>query len=74
MRALPNDQLWKQIAPFLTQAGLKLPTDLAWQMQSVETFKSYLEILSDVVHFYTPLDDSKYEIFPESEEAKVGSD
>lgn len=69
LRALPNSEIYKQISPFLTAAGLKLPTDLNWQMQSVEIFKPYLEILSDAVALYSPLDDSKYEIFAESDEA-----
>ncbi|MBC7742464.1 MAG: glutamate--tRNA ligase [Bdellovibrionaceae bacterium] len=68
LRALPNAEIWKLIAPFLQEAGLKLPTDSDWQQQSVETFKSYLEILSDAITLYTPLDDSKYEIFAESDE------
>lgn len=69
LRALPNESLWQQIAPYLQEAQLQLPKDSSWQLQSVETFKSYLEILSDAVSFYTPLDDNKYEIFPESAEA-----
>ena len=69
LRALPNNEIWQQISPFLNEAGLKLPTDLDWQNKSVETFKSYMEILSDAVNLYTPLDDSKYEIKAESEEA-----
>ena len=48
---------------------MNLPTAAHWQTQSVETFKSYLETLSDAVSFYTPLDDSKYEIFSDSQEA-----
>lgn len=68
LRALSSEQIWKYISPYLIQAGLNLPKDIKWQTQSVETFKSYLEILSDAVRFYTPLDDHKYEIFPESEE------
>lgn len=69
LRALPNNEIWQQISPFLNEAGLKLPTDSDWQNKSVETFKSYMEILSDAVNLYTPLDDSKYEIKAESEEA-----
>lgn len=69
LRALPNDEIWKLISKFLKDAGLNLPTDLAWQMQSVETFKSKLEVLSDAVALYSPLDDSKFEILPESAEA-----
>ncbi|MFZ3231660.1 MAG: glutamate--tRNA ligase [Pseudobdellovibrio sp.] len=69
LRALPNKEIWKQISGYLKEAGLVLPTDSDWQVRSVETFKAYLEVLKDAVALYTPLDDSKYEIFPESEEA-----
>jgi nondiscriminating glutamyl-tRNA synthetase len=69
LRALPNAEIYKLITPFLQQAGLNLPTDLNWQMQSVEIFKPYMEILSDAVNLYSPLDDSKYEILAESDEA-----
>ncbi len=69
LRALPNADIYKKIEPFLKQAGLNLPTEINWQMQSVETFKPYLEILSDAVALYTPLDDSKYEIHAESDES-----
>jgi nondiscriminating glutamyl-tRNA synthetase len=68
LRSLPNEKIYELIEPFLNQAGLKLPKDLGWKMQSVEIFKPYLELLSDAVVLYTPLDDSKYEIFQESEE------
>ncbi len=69
LRALPNAEIWKLISVYLKEAGLNLPADVAWQLQSVETFKTKLEILTDAITLYTPLDDSKYEIFPESEEA-----
>ena len=69
LRALPAADIWKLISKYLSAAGLQLPTDLAWQMQSVETFKSKLEVLADAVALYSPLDDSKYEISAESDEA-----
>ena len=53
----------------MKEAGLNFPQDSDWQIKSVETFKSYMEILSDAVNLYTPLDDSKYEIKAESDEA-----
>ncbi len=68
LRALSNSEIYKKIEPFLQNAGLKLPADLNWQMQSVELFKPYMEILSDAVALYSPLDDSKYEIAAESDE------
>lgn len=69
LRALPNHEIYRRITPFLTAAGLNLPQDTDWQVRSVETFKPYLEILSDAVNLYTPLDDGKYDIAAESEEA-----
>ncbi len=69
LRALPNSEIYQQIEPFLNSAGLKLPTDINWQMQSVEIFKPYMETLLDAVNLYTPLDDKHYEIHSESEEA-----
>ena len=68
LRALPNDKIYELIEPYLNKAGLNLPKDLGWKMQSVEIFKPYLEVLTDAVALYTPLDDLKYEILPESDE------
>lgn len=69
LRALSNEELWKRIEPFLDQASLSLPSDKSWQMQSIEIFRPNMEILSDAIALYTPLDDSKYEIHSESDEA-----
>ena len=69
LRALPNADIYKLIQPYLQAAGLQLPGDLSWQMQSVEIFKPYMETLVDAVALYTPLDDSKYVIHEESDEA-----
>jgi nondiscriminating glutamyl-tRNA synthetase len=69
LRALSSSEIWNQISPFLKEAGLKLLEDSDWQIKSVETFKTYMEILSDAVNLYTPLDDAKYEIKAESQEA-----
>lgn len=69
LRAQPNEVIWKQIAPFLKEAGLNLPADSDWQVRSVETFKPYMEVLKDAVTLYTPLDDNRYEIFAEADEA-----
>lgn len=68
LRALPNSEIFAKIEPFLQQAGIKLPTDMSWKMQSVELFKPYMEILSDAVALYAPLDDTKYSIVEESSE------
>jgi nondiscriminating glutamyl-tRNA synthetase len=72
LRAQDNQTIWKQILPFLKNAGISLPAEAQspeWQMKSVETFKPKLEILSDAVALYQSLDDSKFEISDESSEA-----
>ncbi len=68
LRAKSNSELWKLTEPFLIKAGFKLPADQAWQEQSIEVFKTSMETLVDAVELYRPLDDSQYEIFPESDE------
>ncbi len=68
LRAKSNSELWKLTEPFLVKAGFTLPTDQAWQEQSIEVFKTSMETLVDAVELYRPLDDSQYEIFPESDE------
>lgn len=68
LRAKSNSELWKLTEPFLIKAGLKLPGDKVWQEQSIEVFKTSMETLVDAVELYRPLDDSQYEIFPESDE------
>lgn len=69
LRALPNAEIYRRIEPYLKQAGLQLPQSAEWQVKSVETFKPYLEILTDAVNLYTPLDDSRFAIKEESHEA-----
>lgn len=68
LRNLPNQEIYKKIEPYLKEANLDLPADKNWQMQSVEIFKPYMEVLTDAVALYSPLDDKKYEISSESDE------
>lgn len=69
LRALDNAKIWALIEPFLVKENLQLPTDPAWQENSVAVFKSYLEVLGDAVELYRPLSDGSYQILPESAEA-----
>lgn len=69
LRALPNAEIYRLVKPFLASAGITLPEDSDWQSRSVETFKPYLETLADAVNLYAPLDDLRYEIKAESQEA-----
>jgi nondiscriminating glutamyl-tRNA synthetase len=68
LRALSNEDLWKFISQFLNDAGLVLPTDSAWQLHSAEVFRSKMEIGSDAVILYTPLDETKFAVSDESAE------
>lgn len=68
LRAKSNKDLWQLTKPFLDRAGLQLPTDSSWQEKSIEVFKTSMEILSDAVELYRPLDDKSFEVLPESEE------
>ena len=68
LRALSKEDLWKFISEFLNHAGLCLPTDREWQLHSVEVFRSKMEIGSDAVNLYTPLDETKFTVADESAE------
>lgn len=68
LRAMSNEDLWKFISGFLNQAGLVLPTDLKWQLHSAEVFRSKMEIGTDAVTLYKPLDETKFEVSDESAE------
>lgn len=69
LRGLPGDQLWSELQPFLTEAGLKLSGDADWKSRALELFKPYMEILSDSVGLFSPLDDSRFAIQEEAADA-----
>ena len=69
LRALDSKTLWTMIEPYLLKAGLQYPTDLNWQMKSVEVFKPKMEILSDAVNLYKPLDEKQFHVGEASHEA-----
>lgn len=60
LRALSNEKLWAVTEPFLQAAGFALPGDHAWQLRSIDVFKTSMETLLDAVELYRPLDDSKF--------------
>lgn len=68
LRALPNAELWRLVEPFLAREKFELPKDSAWQEQSVSVFKTAMEILSDAIELYRPLNDASFVIHAESEE------
>jgi nondiscriminating glutamyl-tRNA synthetase len=71
LRALPHEELWRRVEPFLREAGLNLPLagDSAWRDQALTIFKIKMNTLVDAVALMQPLDDSKFEIKPDAAEA-----
>lgn len=66
LRALPEEDLWKRLEPFLKEAGLAFPMDSDWQTQSLKLLKTSFETLSEAVEAYRPLLD--FSIHPDSAE------
>lgn len=69
LRALPHEELWRRVEPFLMEAGLKLPEDQEWRNRSLEVFKTSMHTLKDAVELYRPLSESQLEITAEGQEA-----
>lgn len=68
LRALPDDELWRGIEPFLVKAGLEMPSDPAWRAKSLAVFRPAMELLADAVELYRPLDDRSFLITGEADE------
>jgi len=69
LRALPHDELWKRVEPFLTAAGLKLPQDPEWQDRALGLLKTSMQTLKDAVELFRPLSQTNLEVADESKEA-----
>lgn len=72
LRALPHDELWARIDPFLKEAGISVPQakDAAWRDQALTAFKTAMQTLADAPKLFEPLDDSKFSLKPEADEVK----
>lgn len=68
LRALPTEELWRRVEPFLTAAGLVLPKDTEWRMKALSVFKTSMNTLKDAVELFRPLSESPIPILPESDE------
>ncbi len=68
LRSTPNKELWQLVEPFLVREKIQLPSDPAWQEQCIATFKHSMEVLTDAVTLFRPLDDASFVILDESEE------
>ncbi len=71
LRALPHDELWTRVEPFLKDAGVDLPlaANPEWREQALSTFKTKMVTLADAVTLMLPLSDAKFELKPDADEA-----
>jgi nondiscriminating glutamyl-tRNA synthetase len=71
LRALPHEELWRRVKPFLDEAGIEIPasSNAEWRDQALSTFKVKMTTLLDAVALFTPLADSKFEMKPDAAEA-----
>lgn len=69
LRALPHNELWNQVNPFLIQNGMDFSAHTQeWKENSVSVFKTSMETLMDAVELFKPLDDKNYSVLPEAAE------
>ena len=68
LRALPNDELWRRVEPFLLEAGLHIIGDDAWKSEALNAFKTSMVTLTDAVTLFRPLDDKKYQLHESAQE------
>lgn len=69
LRALPHEELWRRVEPFLKDAGLKLPQDKDWQDRALGVFKTSMNNLKDAVELFRPLSESPLEVASDAQEA-----
>ena len=70
LRALPHEELWARIQPFLKEAGITLPQggDAAWRDHALTAFKTSMQTLADAPKLFEAIDDSKFSIKPDAAE------
>lgn len=73
LRALPHEELWARIQPFLKEAGINLPkaSDPVWREQALTAFKTAMQTLADAPKMFEAIDDSKFSIKPDAAEVKT---
>jgi nondiscriminating glutamyl-tRNA synthetase len=72
LRALPHDELWLRLQPFLDRAGVVLPDLVAqnkdWQSRALGVFKTSMTTLLDGVPLFAYLSDAAFNLRPEAVE------
>lgn len=72
LRALPHDELWNRIEPFLKEAGIVIPQakDTAWRDLALTAFKTSMQTLADAPKLFEAVDDAKFLIKDDAAEVK----
>jgi nondiscriminating glutamyl-tRNA synthetase len=70
LRALPHEELWTRIEPFLKDADIDVPMakDEAWRDRALSLFKTSMVTLKDAQTLFLPLSDSQFKIGEEAKE------
>ncbi|MDC0980440.1 glutamate--tRNA ligase, partial [Bdellovibrionales bacterium] len=68
LRAMPHQELWEKVSPFLKEAGLDFPDEREWIDRSLGLLKVAMETYQDAVELFRPLDSSKFTLNEEGRE------
>jgi nondiscriminating glutamyl-tRNA synthetase len=68
LRALPSEELWRRVEPYLLEAGLTLPKDAAWRSRALETFKTSMNNLKDSVELFRYVSEDKMPVGDDAKE------
>jgi nondiscriminating glutamyl-tRNA synthetase len=68
MRALPTEELWRRVEPFLKEEGLKLPSDPKWRENALNTFKTSMHTLKDAVELFRLVSEDALPMASDAEE------
>jgi nondiscriminating glutamyl-tRNA synthetase len=68
MRALPTEELWRRVEPFLKEEGLKLPSDPKWRENALNTFKTSMHTLKDAVELFRLVSEDALPMASEADE------
>lgn len=69
LRALPPEELWKRLQPFLQEENITCPTDKNWIARALTVFKTSMETLVDGIALFKPIDDKHFAVSAEGKEA-----
>ena len=72
LRALPHDELWSRIEPFLNEAKIEIPQakDPVWRDQALAAFKTSMQTLADAPKLFETVADSLFSVKAEAAEVK----